>query len=577
MGDRGPPPPTWGGARCSPVACGSVATTSPRRSTRSSSPTPGRRSPVLLILQLYGLPIRELLATEEITDGDRADPREPASGWCSPYPSRPASRRSPCPGRAARGRTCGDGRGRRRRQHGRQGPQRPDRRAGHQQPGHRVDVRRRGRSQHRGEPRPARHPHPPRRRDRHATVSATRCWRRPPRPGCRSSTSAAAPARPAPTPPSSTPTATWSSRSPTWPPPTSSAPDAGRRRRRPGRRRGACVVLDGNLRHGDPRLRARPGRRCRRPGVLEPVSVPKAAALAPPRRPRAAALRAHPQPGRAGRADRPADRHRPRSRRGRARTPRPGCRAGLGPARRARARCSARPDGGDRSGRRPRRGRRRHRRRRRDARRLLPPADRRGRAGRGRGATPTRLPPSPSPARTPSDPTSPTVSSGALLMTHPDCPHPAHRRGRRRARRRPAGRRAREHDHQPRHALPAERRDGDRGRGHHPRARRRPGDHRCPPRPARASACPADQLELLASDGDVTKVSVRDLPFVVARGHARRDHGGRDDAARRARRDPHLRHRRARRRAPRRPADLRRERRPHRARHHRRRGRLAPG
>ena len=75
-----------------------------------------------------------------------------------------------------------------------------------------------------------------------------------------------------------------------------------------------------------------------------------------------------------------------------------------------------------------------------------------------------------------------------------------------------------------------------------------------------------DQLELLASDGNVTKVSVRDLPYVVARGQ----HGATTVAATmrlaamagiRVVRD-----RRPRRRAPRRPADLRRQRRPHRAR-----------
>ncbi len=82
---------------------------------------------------------------------------------------------------------------------------------------------------------------------------------------------------------------------------------------------------------------------------------------------------------------------------------------------------------------------------------------------------------------------------------------------------------------------------------------------------SRGSASSPDDLELLASHPDVAKVSVRDLPTVIARARARRHHGGRHDAARVARRDPGLRHRRPRWRAPRRAADLRRQRRPHRA------------
>ncbi len=64
----------------------------------------------------------------------------------------------------------------------------------------------------------------------------------------------------------------------------------------------------------------------------------------------------------------------------------------------------------------------------------------------------------------------------------------------------------------------------------------------------------ADDLELLATDPDVTKVSLRDLPYVIARG----EHGATtvDDATGRARRDPHVRHRRAGRRAPRCAAEL---------------------
>ena len=79
-----------------------------------------------------------------------------------------------------------------------------------------------------------------------------------------------------------------------------------------------------------------------------------------------------------------------------------------------------------------------------------------------------------------------------------------------------------------------------------------------------------DDLELLASDPDVVKVSVRDLPYVVARGlHGATTVASTMRLAALAER-PGVRDRRARRRAPRGAADLRHLRRPHRARRHRR-------
>ncbi|MGR7000699.1 pseudouridine-5'-phosphate glycosidase [Yinghuangia aomiensis] len=60
-------------------------------------------------------------------------------------------------------------------------------------------------------------------------------------------------------------------------------------------------------------------------------------------------------------------------------------------------------------------------------------------------------------------------------------------------------------------------RDGHRGRGHHPRARRSPATIAVlggwP-----ASGLTPDDLELLATAPDVAKASVRDLPYVMARG-----------------------------------------------------------
>ena len=91
-----------------------------------------------------------------------------------------------------------------------------------------------------------------------------------------------------------------------------------------------------------------------------------------------------------------------------------------------------------------------------------------------------------------------------------------------------------------------------RGRGHHPRRAAR-----CR-RPSRSShgrpqiGLDADDLELLASHPDVDKVSVRDLPYVVARGGHGATTVAAHHAARGAGRDPRLRHRRPRRRAPRR-------------------------
>ena len=74
-----------------------------------------------------------------------------------------------------------------------------------------------------------------------------------------------------------------------------------------------------------------------------------------------------------------------------------------------------------------------------------------------------------------------------------------------------------------------------------------------------------DDLELLGSHPDVSKVSLRDLPYVMARGHARSDDRRLHDAARRAGRHPGLRHGRPRRGPPWRGADLRHQRRPDRA------------
>ena len=62
------------------------------------------------------------------------------------------------------------------------------------------------------------------------------------------------------------------------------------------------------------------------------------------------------------------------------------------------------------------------------------------------------------------------------------------------------------------------------------------------------------ELELLGTDGGIRKVSVRDLPHVVATERARGHDGGEHDAPRRAGRHPVVRHRRPRRRAPRRRA-----------------------
>ena len=143
-------------------------------------------------------------------------------------------------------------------------------------------------------------------------------------------------------------------------------------------------------------------------------------------------------------------------------------------------------------------------------------------------------------------------------MTGRSIPCSNHRRGARRAGGGAAGRRAREHDHQPRHALPAER-------------RRWPATSRASSattaRSRRPSPCStggrriglaADDLELLATSDEVDQ-GHHPRPAVrrLAR-PARRHHGRLDDAARGARRHPRLRHRRPRRRAPRGASSVRR-------------------
>ena len=114
--------------------------------------------------------------------------------------------------------------------------------------------------------------------------------------------------------------------------------------------------------------------------------------------------------------------------------------------------------------------------------------------------------------------------------------------------------------------YPQQRRDGARGRGHHPRR-----TARCRRRSRCSTAVPRiglgdDDLELLASQRR-RRQGQRPRPAVRRRARRpRRHHRRLDDAARGAGRDPGLRHRRSRRRAPRRAAVLRRQRRPDRAR-----------
>ena len=381
-------------------------------------------------------------------------------------------------------------------------------------------------------------------------------------------------APPAPTPRSSTPAASWSSRSPTWPRPTRSRPADVERGPRPDRRRPPSLVLDGNLAPGDRRRRARPGGG--RPGcrvVLDPVSVPKAGRLADRSGRGRPVHLVTPERGRARRAHRPArtDDRQIGGAAARTSTTR-GVELGVGPARASAARCSAAPTASHTLPATARRGRRRDRRGRRDAGGVLPRAC----SAVPRRPTPrrtgTRPPRSPSPARTPSAPTSPTDSS----ETPPDMtPHPML----------PL-------TDEVAHAL----RDGDpvvalestiishgmpypdnvamaqRGRGHHPRRRRRARDDRGARRPAPVGLS-ADDLELLASHADVDQ-GQRPRPAVRRRPRRpRRDHGRGHDAAGGAGRHPGVRHRRPRRRAPRRAADLRHLRRPHRARPDRRGGR----
>ena len=141
----------------------------------------------------------------------------------------------------------------------------------------------------------------------------------------------------------------------------------------------ALLVLDGNLATATLDTRSTWPPPAGVPQVLDPVSVPKAAALAAADLRGPAALRGHPQPRRARRPHRPPGRRRPPARR----RPPPhlhdrGVELVWVRARRARLAAQHGP-GGHRAPRRaPDRGRGRDRRRRRDARRLLPRACWRG-------------------------------------------------------------------------------------------------------------------------------------------------------------------------------------------------------
>ncbi len=121
--------------------------------------------------------------------------------------------------------------------------------------------------------------------------------------------------------------------------------------------------------------------------------------------------------------------------------------------------------------------------------------------------------------------------------------------------------RAGEHDHQPRHALPPERRDGPRGGGHHPRRRRHSGHDRGAgwaalhrPVPGRPRVA---RLRSVGDQGERPGSAVR-----RGAGSARGHHRGRHHAAGRAGRHSGLRDRRPRRRTPRRCGEFRRQRRP---------------
>ena len=305
------------------------------------------------------------------------------------------------------------------------------------------------------EPRPARHPAPTSSPRSAATGWATRCSPRRRAPASTSSTYDAVHGRPAPTRPSSTPTASSSSRSPTWPPPTTLAPeqvDAARDLVATAE----LVVLDGNLGTTTLGFALDLANAAGTRVVLEPVSVPKAAALVPlvtPERPLHAVTPNRDELGRSP-ACRPAPPVRSRAPPPRSTTAASSwCGCGWAPP----ARCSARPAD--------------HRARRRtrlggggvvdvtgagDAmlaafcHALLGGA----RPWGGGGVPGTPPPRSPSPALHRPDPTSPTDSSGACCHDRaPPAAHP-HRGGRRRATRRRTGGRAGEHDHQPRDALP---------------------------------------------------------------------------------------------------------------------------
>ena len=154
--------------------------------------------------------------------------------------------------------------------------------AAHQQPGHGSMAPGGVGPQRRREPRPARHPHPPGRRGRRATRWATSCWPRPPAAGVdvehvrrvrrRDRHLHRGPRRRRRAGRRGRRHGRHRRRSTA---PTSTGP------REPDRRAPGCVVLDGNLAAGDARAtRSTWPPRPASAVVLDPVSVPKAAALA---------------------------------------------------------------------------------------------------------------------------------------------------------------------------------------------------------------------------------------------------------------------------------------------------------
>ena len=324
------------------------------------------------------------------------------------------------------------GGGRRRRQHRHQGGQPRPLVPATSNPGTAVAGPRRGRPQRRREPGPARHPGRTWSRPSAPTRSATSSWRRPRPPACgvdqvrRDAAS------------TGTYTAVldadgelvvavadMAATDELSPADVDAARDliAG----------AALLVLDGNLAAGT-WAGARPGRGRRRAGGAGPGQraqgrAARADLLGRPSDPPGHPERRTSWPRSTGL---PTGTHEQRLDAA-ARAARPRRRAGLGPARRGAARCSAGPTASTGLRGRADRGRRRDRRRRRDAGGVLP---RRCSAGRRRSTPrPTATPPprSPSPARTPSAPTSPTDSSESLRHD-PSPDAAAHRRGRRRAR-----------------------------------------------------------------------------------------------------------------------------------------------